>query len=137
MDMRMLRDDWEALAGRRQAFIDRFYQRLFAEYPRYREMFPDDLGPQRERMIEMLCSVVRFADHADILRPYLVNVGHAHRRLGIDSADVENFTDTFIDTMGELCAPDWDERHVANWRLAFDELVVPLFDEGLEFHAQA
>jgi hemoglobin-like flavoprotein len=132
MDMDLIRNDWNALAGRRTAFTQRFYERLFERHPHYREMFPESMDAQTERMVEMLSGVVRFADHANLVRPYLEEVGHAHRRTGIGHEDVQNFTDTFIETLGEICDDAWDARHADAWRLAFDDLIVPLFEEGLK-----
>lgn len=131
-DMHIIKQDWEALAGQRVQFIDSFYERLFARHPQYQAMFPDRMDTQMEKMVEMFSSISRFADHIDMIRPYLVNVGFVHRRLGIGAEDVENFKNVFIETLGELCAPWWDEEHDAAWHQAFEDLIVPMFDEGLE-----
>ena len=132
MDKKILQKDWEALAGRRTEFTRDFYSRFFERYPQYRDMFPQDMDAQMEKMVEMFSSISRFADHIDMIRPYLVNVGFVHRRLGIGAEDVENFKNVFIETLGELCAPWWDEEHDAAWHQAFEDLIVPMFDEGLE-----
>ena len=131
MDMELIRDDWNALAGQRAAFTRRFYKRLFERHPEYEAKFPASMDAQSERMVAMLSSVVRFADHADMVRPYLEDVGHAHRRVGIGHDDVQNFVKVFIETMAEICGDGWNERHAEAWRLAFDDLIVPLFEDGL------
>jgi len=131
MDMNLIRDDWNALAGQRAAFTRRFYKRLFERHPDYQAKFPPSMDAQSERMVEMLSGVVRFADHADVVRPYLEDVGHAHRHVGIGHDDVQNFVTVFIETLSEICGDGWDERHAEAWRLAFDDLIVPLFEDGL------
>jgi len=131
MDMNLIRDDWNALAGQRAAFTRRFYKRLFERHPDYQAKFPPSMDAQSERMVEMLSGVVRFADHADVVRPYLEDVGHAHRRVGIGHQDVQNFTAVFIETLAEICGASFDTRHTEAWRLAFDDLIVPLFEDGL------
>ena len=95
-------------------------------------MFPEAMDSQMEKMVEMFSSVTRFADHTDLVRPYLTSVGYSHRRLGIDASDVENFKLAFVDTLADLCADWWDQSHVRAWHGAFDDIIVPLFDEGLE-----
>ena len=134
-DMHIIKQDWEALAGQRVQFIDSFYERLFARHPQYQAMFPDRMDTQMEKMVEMFSSIARFADHSDLIRPYLVSVGYAHRRLGIGAADVENFKEAFIATLAQLREGSWDETHEKAWHEAFEDLVVPLFDEGLETRA--
>jgi hemoglobin-like flavoprotein len=132
MDMKPILEDWDALLGQRVAFTRIFYEQLFERHPQYRGMFPREMDVQMEKMVEMFSGVVRFADHIDLIRPYLVNVGFAHRHLGITPQDVENFKEVFIETLSNICAPWWNEKHDAAWHEAFDDMIVPLFDEGLE-----
>ena len=132
MDIDIVKNSWNALAGRRSQFVDQFYGRLFERYPDYRKLFPPEMGPQRERMVEMISSLALWADHMDLIEPYLENVGFAHRRTGIHTADVQNFTAVFLDTLAELHGSGWDERHASAWREVFDDVVIPMFEEGLE-----
>ncbi len=128
LNTEIIKASWNAMAGQRMEFVEAFYARLFESYPQYRAMFPQDLGPQRERMIEMIGSLAQFADHVDLLQPYLGHVGFQHRRTGIRAADVENFKQVFLDTLP--AAQDATARQA--WEEAFDEVIIPLFDEGLE-----
>ena len=132
MDMQLIKQDWEALAGKRMQFTHGFYERLFARNARYRDLFPEGMDAQMEKMVEMFSSIARFADHTDLIRPYLVSVGYAHRRLGIGAADVENFKEAFIETLAHLREGAWNETHEKAWHEVFDDMVVPMFDEGLE-----
>ena len=132
MEMKLIQRDWEALAGKRMQFTHGFYERLFERHPQYRHLFPEAMDSQMEKMVEMFSSVTRFADHTDLVRPYLTSVGYTHRRLGIHAQDVENFKQAFVDTLAHLCAEWWDDTHARAWHAAFDDTIVPLFDEGLE-----
>jgi hemoglobin-like flavoprotein len=134
MDMNIIKQDWNALAGKRMQFAHAFYTELFARHPQYRSMFPasDALDSQMEKMVEMFSGVARFADHSDLIRPYLVSVGYAHRRLGIGAVDVNNFKEVFIAVLAQLRKGAWDASHDSAWREAFEDMIVPMFDEGLE-----
>jgi hemoglobin-like flavoprotein len=132
VNMDLIRQDWEALAGKRMQFTHAFYENLFEQYPQYRALFPEALDSQMERMVEMFSSIVRFADHVDLIRPYLVNVGYSHRSMGIGADDVSNFIKVFVDSLAEFRAPTWNDEHAAAWNEAFEDMIVPLFDEGLE-----
>lgn len=128
----IIKTSWNELAGRRLAFIEAFYDRLFERYPRYRELFPGQMDAQHERMIEMIGTLAQFVDHIPPLEPYLSNVGFQHRRTGIRAADVENFKNVFLETLaGFPTAIDPDAQRAA-WQTAFDEVIIPLFDQGLE-----
>ena len=120
------------MAGRRLEFIEAFYTRLFERYPQYRAMFPEHMGAQRERMIEMFGTLAQLADHVTLLQPYLSNVGFQHRHTGIHAVDVENFKNTFLDTLADFPTTSDAESQRRAWLDAFDEVIVPLFDEGLE-----
>ena len=132
MDVTLIQKDWEALAGKRMQFVHAFYQRLFEQNPDYRALFPASLDAQMEKMVEMFSSVARFADHTDFIRPYLVSVGFAHRKFGIRLQDAHNFKKAFVETLAHLCEETWDEEHERSWTEAFDDMLLPMFDEGLE-----
>ena len=65
MDMTLIQQDWEALAGKRMQFTHAFYARLFERHPEYRALFPEAMDSQMEKMVEMFSSVTRFADHTE------------------------------------------------------------------------
>jgi hemoglobin-like flavoprotein len=132
MDNHLLQKDWGLLTDQHEEFTQVFYDRLFERYPQYRALFPHEMGIQMQKMVKMFSNVARFADHVDVIRPYLVNVGLAHQRLGIGPEDVDNFKEIFIETLAELCAEWWDQEHSAAWHQTFETLIVPMFDEGME-----
>lgn len=135
MDTSAIQQTWNSLAGRRLEFVDIFYTRLFGRYPEYRELFPDSMNRQKEKMVEMLSSVARFADHIDLVRSYLLEVGAAHHRTGITSTDIRNFTEVFLDALATTCAGSWEPHHEKAWREVFDDVVIPIFEEGLTVRA--
>lgn len=132
MDMTAIKTDWAHLAGKRMQFAHAFYENLFQRRPEFRKLFPDSMDTQMEHMIEMFSGISRFADHTELVRPYLNDVGFAHRRLGIHAADLDDFKQAFIETLAQHCAPGWNQDHADAWDEAFDSVVLPLFEEGLE-----
>ena len=132
MDMKLIAQDWEALAGKRMQFTHGFYERLFEAHPEYRRLFPEAMDTQMEKMVEMFSSIARFSGHVDLVRPYLHDVGFAHRKVGIHADDVEHFRQAFLETLAHHCAPWWNEDHARAWNEAFDGLILPMFGEGLE-----
>ena len=132
MEVEHIKQTWHELAGRRNTFVEGFYGRLFERHPGYREKFPDDMSAQMEHMVEMVSSVARYCDHMGLIEPYLRTVGYAHRGTGIHDRDVQNFRDVFIESLSEAGTEHWDTAHEQSWREAFDDVVIPMFDEGLE-----
>lgn len=122
---------WDALAGRRIELVRTFYERLFERYPEYRTLFPESMDQQMEKMVEILSAIVRFSDHIDLIRPYLLNAARAHKSLGIDAEDLRKFTDVLIEAVGEACPERWSEESAQAWRQSLDDVVIPIFEEGL------
>ena len=90
MEVEHIKQTWHELAGRRNTFVEGFYDRLFERHPAYREKFPDDMSAQMEHMVEMVSSVARYCDHMGLIEPYLRTVGYAHRSTGIRDQDVRD-----------------------------------------------
>ena len=132
MNTNAIATSWNGLAGRRVDFVQDFYGRLFDRHPEYRRLFPDRLDAQAEHMVEVWSTVARFADHIDIVRPYLLRVGEAHRSLGLGRADLERFKQVFLECMAEACGEEWDDATAAAWDQAFGNVIVPIVEEGLE-----
>ncbi len=132
MDTETIKASWDGMAGRRLEFVEAFYNRLFERHPHYRELFPEHMHAQLERMIEMMGTLAQFADQLPMLQPYLQNVGFQHRHTGIHADDVENFKNAFVDTLSAFSNDDNVDAQRRAWLDAFDEVIVPLFDEGLE-----
>lgn len=123
---------WDELAGRHIEFVNRFYARLFERYPKYRKLFPDQMSPQLEKMVEAVGNLALHADYDSLLEPYLQNIGYAHRGSGIKAADVENFIGVFIETLADTCGTRWNVARERAWRTVFDDVIVPMFEIGLE-----
>ena len=132
MNTALVRRDWEALAGRRAEFTKNFYDAFFDAFPEYRKLFPAAMDAQMERMVEMFSNLARFAEHTDLIQPYLLQIGFAHRRFGLHAEDAENFKNVFIATLADALEGSWSAEHEAAWRSAFDDILLPMFDEGLE-----
>ncbi|MDH3282177.1 MAG: globin domain-containing protein [Gammaproteobacteria bacterium] len=123
---------WEALAGQRQALVQAFYTRLFQEYPHYRQLFPQSMDGQMEKMVGMMGAVARFSDRIDMIRPYLLRVAYTHKNLEIDERDLENFRTVLLESIANFCPDDWDDETEVSFNRAFDDTIIPIFKEGME-----
>ena len=122
---------WRSLAGQRIQMVESFYRKLFERFPQYREMFPAEMDPQMERMVEMFTTVASFSTHIDLVRPYLLRVGEAHAKMDLTSEDLGNFRDVFLETLSDIRPAGWNEAHAAAWRTAFDDVIIPIIEEGM------
>ena len=129
---REIEEIWTLLAGKRRDFVESFYSQLFQRFPDYQQYFPKHMDAQMELMMELVGSIARFSNHIDLIRPYLLQVGAAHKDMVLlKREDLCNFRDVFIDTAAIICGEHWEERHAKAFRDAFDDTIIPIIFEGM------
>lgn len=123
---------WGQLAGRQKQFVEAFYGNLFHQFPDYEKYFPEHMDAQMERMVELISSITHISNQINLIRPYLLQVGAAHKDLALlRYEDLCNFRDVFIATAAIVCAESWEERHALAFQAAFDDTIIPIVYEGL------
>ncbi len=131
-DVNSIKEVWDLLAGRRRQFIETFYANLFNQFPDYQQYFPEHMDAQMERMMELISSVVHISDQINHIRPYLLQVGAAHKEIVLlKKEDLCNFRDVFIETAATTCGESWEDRHAKAFQAAFDDTIIPIVYEGL------
>jgi len=60
-----IRRSWELVVPIAETAADLFYKRLFEIAPHYRNLFPEDLGPQKRKLVSMLSFIVHAVDWPD------------------------------------------------------------------------
>ena len=74
-DARMLRESLALVAPVAEQLIASFYERLFAEYPQVRSMFPANMDMQREKLLKAVIALVTHYDTPEALLPALSTMG--------------------------------------------------------------
>lgn len=128
----LIKEVWVLLAGRQKQFVEAFYGNLFHQFPDYEQYFPEHMDTQMERMVELIGAIAHISNQINLIRPYLLQVGAAHKDLALlKHEDLCNFRDVFIATAAIVCAENWEERHTLAFQAAFDETIIPIIYEGL------
>jgi hemoglobin-like flavoprotein len=60
-----IRRTWQLVVPIGETAADLFYKRLFELRPAYRRLFPEDLAPQKRKLLAMLAFIVRAMDWED------------------------------------------------------------------------
>ncbi|MEU8761961.1 globin domain-containing protein [Streptomyces sp. NPDC048659] len=79
MDAQLLRSTFAVVERRAEHAVTFFYSHLFWHNPAMRELFPEDLGPQRDRLFAALTHVVTHLEEPRLAR-YLGELGRDHRK---------------------------------------------------------
>ncbi|MFD8012750.1 globin domain-containing protein [Streptomyces sp. NPDC058955] len=79
MDLPLLRSTFAVVERRAEHAVTYFYSHLFWRNPGVRELFPEDMAPQRDRLFAALTHVVTGLDEPG-LPDYLGRLGRDHRK---------------------------------------------------------
>lgn len=131
MNTELIEQSWNAIGERRGEMIAAFYERLFLRYPRYRALFPRDMGRQRQKMLETLALIAAQADAPALVRLHLKKVGARHAALSLTPLDFARFRTVLLEVLGEYAGESWDQACAEAWTQAFDQVVVPCMLQGM------
>ncbi len=118
-DARLLRESLTLLAPVADQLIADFYDRLFAQYPQVRSMFPAVMDLQRERLLKAVIALVTHYDTPDALLPALTTMGRNHVRYG---ATVEHYAavgQTLLATLESYAGAAWTAELAGAWERAY------------------
>src|SRR5262245_41499598 len=102
MDMDALETSFDLVAPHGDELMEIFYARLFAAAPAVRSLFPDDLRPQRAKLLAALVLVRKSLRDFDRIRPTLHNLGARHADYGTEPAHYGVVAEVLIASMAEV-----------------------------------
>ncbi len=77
------------VSPRMNEFTERLYEELFKRAPHLRDLFPDEMGRQREKLWHALKLAVEGLREPEKLAPVLRDLGRRHATFGVDDAHYE------------------------------------------------
>lgn len=94
---------------------DMFYGRLFELAPQVRAMFPDELAPQKKKLMQALTLAVNSLTRPDQLMPVLRDMGARHVGYGAQEAHYDVVGAALIDTLDTALGADFDDATREAW----------------------
>lgn len=130
MNTQKIEDCWNALKAYHGEIGVSFYSTLLRRYPQYQEFFTEEtLESQKNKIIQTVALVCKFADDKNAISPHIQQLGKAHTFLNLTETDLENFTNTLVDTIAEYAErhyPEWKTEDKTCWLSAFNNVVKPV-----------
>ncbi len=96
-----------------------FYGRLFARYPRLRDMFPPAMNDQRDRLVQALVRIVESMTTPEEMAAYLAQLGRDHRKYGVEPAMYEAVGDALLGTLRAFAGPAFTPAAEQAWTEAY------------------
>lgn len=122
LDVRTLKESFQLLAPQADLLAERFYDRLFNDYPELQVLFEEvDFPEQRRKLIQSLTVIVRSLEKPEQLTSYLKDLGIRHDDYGVTEDDYFPVGSTLLTVMSELAGPEiWTQEINDAWSIAID-----------------
>ncbi|GAA1523106.1 FAD-binding oxidoreductase [Streptomyces albidochromogenes] len=96
-----------------------FYTILFARYPQVRELFPDDMDVQRDRLLRGLLRIVDLVDDPENLVRFCTLLGRDHRKFGALEAHYPAVGECLLASLARYAGAAWTPDVEAAWTRAY------------------
>lgn len=118
-DTRLLQASLNLVAPVADQLIADFYDRLFAEYPQVRPMFPAVMDAQKEKLLKAVIALVTHYDTPEALMPALTTMGRNHVRYGAQAAHYGAVGQTLLATLEKFAGDAWTPEVAGAWERAY------------------
>jgi len=137
LNVTALRESFELVAPRADQLSERFYEKLFEDYPDLLRYFTHtDFSEQRGKLIQALVLVLKSLENPSALTKVLHQLGGQHGEMGIREDDYPPVTKTLLSVLGEYAGEAWNEELEETWRQAL-EAVATIMIEGAKDSSRA
>jgi serine/threonine protein kinase/pimeloyl-ACP methyl ester carboxylesterase len=114
-----IKDSFARIGQRVEGLVVRFYDRLFAQAPQLRALFPADLRAQRVKLASALRVVVQHLHAPERLDPMLEELGRKHAGYGVTQEHFDVFGEALIAVLAEMEGEAWDPVVEQAWAAVY------------------
>jgi methyl-accepting chemotaxis protein len=115
IDTNSIEKSFELLAPRGDELVRRFYDRLFADHPQTRTLFPKAMDKQRKALLSAVVLVVKTLHEPEKLTRALRELGARHEKYGVKAEHYGVVKDVLLEVMGEMAGDAWTRSVHAAW----------------------
>ncbi|MFF8838426.1 globin domain-containing protein [Streptomyces sp. NPDC015130] len=130
MDPQLIRSTFAVVERRAEHAVTFFYSHLFWNNPGVRELFPEDMAPQRDRLFAALTHVVTHLEDP-ALAGYLGHLGRDHRKFLASPALYAAVGQSLIHAFAHTAGSAWTVEAEKAWTEAYG-VVVELMRAGAD-----
>jgi NAD(P)H-flavin reductase len=114
-----IRDSFGIVAAAGEEPAGYFYGRLFAGYPRLRDLFPPAMDMQRDRLLRALVRIVEGLSSPEDLAAYLSQLGRDHRKYSVEPVMYDAVGEALIATLRAFAGPAFTKDAEEAWVQAY------------------
>jgi len=117
--VKLIQDSFAKVAPISDKAADLFYDRLFVIAPEARSLFPDDLSPQKKKLMQMLTTVVANLQQVEKIVPAVEDLGRRHAGYGVTDAHYEPVGAALLWTLDQGLGPEFTPTVKQAWTAAY------------------
>ena len=118
-EIALLRASVAVVGPQAQEMTVYFYAILFTRYPQVRELFPQNMDVQRDRLLQGLLRIVDLVDDPDNLVRFCSRLGRDHRKFGALSGHYPAVGECLLSALARFAGPAWDAELAEVWTRAY------------------
>jgi hemoglobin-like flavoprotein len=118
-DHEILNESLALIAPHADQLMRSFYGRLFADHPEVRTLFPAEMDPQRERLLNAIVNLVGAYKQREDLVPGLEALGQRHARYGVVPEHYPIVGRALLAALAEVAGDQWATEHADAWARAY------------------
>ncbi len=123
------------------AFIARFYQRLFEEYPQLRPLFDGvSIAGLQKKLFASLVLLVQNLHRPEVLKDYLTSLGARHSHYGVEPTYYPMFAENLLTVLEEYLGKQWTTEIEQAWAKTLNtvsEMMLDAYEEPMEAEKMA
>ncbi|QDU78419.1 Methyl-accepting chemotaxis protein 4 [Polystyrenella longa] len=133
LNVPLLRESFELLAPHAGELADRFYDKLFTDYPHLESLFVNaEMPEQRKKLVQALSTVVKSLEQPEKLQSVLEELGRRHGGYGVTAEDYEPVALSLLVVMEEMAGEAWSEELALVWQEALEAIATIMINASVE-----
>lgn len=128
LDPAVLRAGLAVAERRADQLTTYFYAHLFAHNPGVRDLFPEQMDEQRDRLLAAITHLVSRLDEPEQLTGYLAALGRDHRKFGAAPAHFPAVGASLIAALEQVCGHAWTIEQEKAWTEAWTVISQVMID---------
>jgi hemoglobin-like flavoprotein len=121
-NVRIVQTTWLKVLSIRETAAQLFYDRLFQLDPSLRDLFPGDLGEQRQKLMQVIDAVVNGLSRLEHLIPLVQELGRRHTGYGVKAHHYGTVGSALLWTLEQGLGDEFTEEVRGAWVAAYSML---------------
>ncbi|MCS6968223.1 MAG: globin domain-containing protein [Cytophagales bacterium] len=114
--IQIVKDTWAELIGHGPEIGERFYNRLFQQYPAYKKLFKNNPHDQHRKLAFAITLVVTKLNKIDQIAEEVRSLAMRHVKYGVQPEYFKPFIKLLVETIAEVRGERWKPEHTQAWR---------------------